>query len=102
MALLIGTDAPALDAGYLRDAAAALRGNDAVIGPALDGGYTLIGLKRAAPGLFEAMPWSTPEVLGETRLRLRRLALRHVELPPLADIDEPADLVHLPAGWAVE
>ena len=102
MALLIGTDAPALDAGYLRDAAAALRGNDAVIGPALDGGYALIGLTRPAPGLFEAMPWSTPEVLGETRLRLRRLALRHVELPPLADIDEPADLVHLPAGWAVE
>ena len=101
LALLIGTDAPALDAAYLQQAAAALRGTtDAVIGPARDGGYTLIGLKRPAPGLFDAMPWSTPAVLAETRARLRRLGLRHLELAPLADIDEPADLVHLPAGWA--
>ena len=104
LALLIGTDAPALDAAYLQQAAAALRerGNDAVIGPALDGGYTLVGLKRPSPGLFDTMSWSTPEVLAQTRLRLQRLGLCHVELAPLADIDEPADLVHLPAGWAIE
>ncbi|MEO6409534.1 MAG: TIGR04282 family arsenosugar biosynthesis glycosyltransferase [Burkholderiaceae bacterium] len=102
MALLIGTDAPALDAVYLEEAAAALHETDAVVGPALDGGYALIGLKRAAPGLFDAMPWSTPDVLDETRRRLRQLSLHHTELAPLADIDEPADLIHLPTGWAIE
>ena len=102
MALLSGTDAPALDAAYLQAAAAALREHAVVIGPALDGGYTLIGLQRPAPELFDRMPWSTPAVLAETRIRLRRLGLRCFELAPLADIDEPADLVHLPAGWAVE
>ncbi len=99
MALLIGTDAPALDAAYLQDAAAALRRHAAVLGPALDGGYTLIGLKRPARELFEAMPWSTVQVLAQTRGRLRTLGLDTFELPPLADIDEPADLIHLPPGW---
>ena len=98
-ALLIGTDAPDLDAGFLRQAAAALQTHDAVFGPALDGGYTLVGLTRAAPALFEAMPWSSAGVMAETRARLRRLGLRHAELRTLADIDTPADLVHLPAGW---
>lgn len=41
------------------------------------------------------MPWSTPQVLALTRERLRAAGLRHAELPPLHDIDEPADLVHL-------
>lgn len=102
-ALLIGTDAPGLDAVYLRAAHAALQGRDAVFGPALDGGYTLVGLRRAAPGLFDAaMPWSTPQVMAETRRRIARLGLRHAELAPLADIDEPADLAHLPAHWRLD
>ncbi len=102
-ALLIGTDAPALDAACLRAGALALRDHDAVFGPALDGGYTLVGLTRPAPALFDAaMPWSTAQVMAETRRRLARLGLRHAELQVLADIDEPADLVHLPAGWSVQ
>ncbi|HEY6512665.1 MAG TPA: TIGR04282 family arsenosugar biosynthesis glycosyltransferase [Burkholderiaceae bacterium] len=98
-ALLIGTDAPALDAAYLRAADAALNDFDAVLGPAADGGYTLIGLRRPAPGLFTGMQWSHGEVLAHTRERLQALGLRHVELPVLNDIDEPADLVHVPASW---
>lgn len=98
-ALLIGTDSPGVDRRYLRLAADALADHDAVFGPALDGGYTLVGLRRATPALFDAMQWSTAEVMAETRRRLRRLGLRHAELPPLADIDEAADLRHLPAGW---
>lgn len=94
-ALLIGTDAPALDAAYLHAARDRLADHDAVLGPAFDGGYTLIGLRRFEPSLFEAMPWSTPQVLAITRERLRAAGLRHAELPPLHDIDEPADLVHL-------
>jgi rSAM/selenodomain-associated transferase 1 len=97
--LLIGTDAPRLDRHYLRQAAAALARHDAVFGPALDGGYTLVGLHRPATELFESIPWSTASVMAETRMRLHRLGLSHAELPPLGDIDEPADLDQLPAGW---
>lgn len=99
-ALLIGTDAPALDAAMLRAAAAALTDHDAVFAPALDGGYALVGLRRADARLFAGIAWSTPQVMAATRLRLREAGLRWAELPAVADIDEPADLVHLPAGWA--
>lgn len=98
-AIVIGTDAPALDAAYLRAAASALATHDAVFGPALDGGYTLVGLRRPAPALFEGIAWSTPEVMAQTRGRLARFGLRHAELATLADIDDPADLRHLPAAW---
>lgn len=102
-AVLIGTDAPDLDAAVLRVAAEALATHDAVFAPALDGGYALIGLRRAAPRgsrLFEAMPWSTAQVMAITRERLRESGLRWHELPALHDIDEPADLVHLAGrGW---
>lgn len=98
-ALLIGTDAPALDAPMLRAADAALHHHEAVFVPALDGGYALVGLRTAAPGLFEGIAWSTPEVMAETRRRAAGLGLTLHELPPVADIDEPADLAHLPPGW---
>jgi uncharacterized protein len=99
-ALLIGTDAPALDAAYLRKAASTLRDSDAVFGPAADGGYTLVGLRRPQPELFIDMRWSHDGVMAQTRARLAALGLRHVELPVLHDIDEPGDLVHLPAAIA--
>jgi uncharacterized protein len=94
-ALLIGTDVPALDADYLRAAARALDDHDAVFGPAADGGYTLVGLKRAERGLFAGMRWSHPAVMAHTRDRLAAIGLRHLELPVLHDIDEPDDLRHL-------
>jgi rSAM/selenodomain-associated transferase 1 len=96
-ALLIGTDAPQLDAGVLRRAASALDANDAVFVPAFDGGYALVGLRQPAPELFTDMPWSTAEVMACTRARLRELGLSHAELDPLHDIDAPDDLVHLQA-----
>lgn len=99
-ALLIGSDAPALDASTLRAAAAVLADHDAVFVPAFDGGYALVGLRRVQPALFADLPWSTPQVMALTRERLDRLGLHHAELPAVADIDVPADLVHLPAGWA--
>ena len=98
-ALLIGTDAPALDAAMLRRAAAALQENDAVFVPALDGGYALVGLRRADARCFAGMRWSHAQVMADTRQRLQAAGLRWAELPPVADVDEPADLVHLPAGW---
>lgn len=98
-AVLIGTDAPGLDARMLRDAAQALDTADAVFVPAFDGGYALVGLRRSAPALFEGMVWSTGEVMAQTRTRLAGAALTHTELAPVHDVDEPADLVHLPRGW---
>jgi rSAM/selenodomain-associated transferase 1 len=99
-ALLIGTDAPALDAVRLREAAQALRdGHDAVFVPALDGGYALVGLRRADPRVFAGMRWSHDRVMHDTRTRLAAAGLRWAELAPVADIDEPPDLVHLPEDW---
>jgi hypothetical protein len=98
-ALLIGTDAPGLDADALRRAAAELATHDAVFVPALDGGYALVGLRRTAPHLFDAMPWSTSAVMAETRERAFGAGMKIAELAPVADIDEPQDLVHVPAGW---
>jgi rSAM/selenodomain-associated transferase 1 len=100
--VLIGTDIPALDAATLDRAADALADTDAVFAPAADGGYGLIGLRGVAPAwLFDAMPWSTPAVMAATRQRLARAGWRHVELPLVHDIDEPADLAHLPPGFAL-
>jgi rSAM/selenodomain-associated transferase 1 len=97
--LLMGSDAPGLVSALLRDAAHALIEHDAVLVPALDGGYALLGLRSPAPWLFDAMPWSTPRVMAETRTRIAAAGLHHVELPAVADIDLPGDLVHLPPGW---
>jgi uncharacterized protein len=99
-ALMIGTDAPALTAERLREADAALAGHDAVFVPAHDGGYALIGLQRSAAWLFEAMPWSTAAVMATTRQRAHAAGWRIAELAPVHDIDEPADLAHLPPGFA--
>ena len=98
-ALLMGTDAPALDATRLHEAALALQQHDAVFVPALDGGYALVGLRRADARVFAGMRWSHAQVMEDTRRRLREAGLRWAELPAVADVDEPADLVHLPAEW---
>jgi rSAM/selenodomain-associated transferase 1 len=98
-ALLIGTDAPALDAAMLTQAQAALHDHDAVFVPALDGGYALVGLRSPQACLFDRMTWSTPSVMADTRQRLRAAGLRWAELPAVADVDEPADLAHLPPEW---
>ena len=85
-ALLIGTDVPGYDVAYLARAAAALARCDAVVGPAEDGGYVLIGLGRDLD-VFGGVPWSTPGVLAATRARLAAAGARHAELPPLWDVD---------------
>jgi rSAM/selenodomain-associated transferase 1 len=98
-ALLIGTDCPALTAATVRDAAQALDvGHGAVLVPAEDGGYVLIGLRRAEPSLFDAIPWSTDRVMAETRARLHRSGLRWRELPASWDVDRPDDVDRLLAS----
>ena len=96
--LLLGTDVPCLDHEDLRAAhRALLDGADAVLGPAEDGGYWLIGLRRHDPALFEAIPWSTSAVLEHTRQRLRSLGWRWHELPARWDLDRPEDLMRTAA-----
>ena len=94
--LVIGTDCPALTPDHLRGAADILRGGaDAVVIPAEDGGYVLIGLRTPEPALFSDMRWSTPDVMAETRRRLRTLGLSWQEPVTLWDVDLPADLERL-------
>lgn len=98
-AILIGTDAPTLDTAMLKEALGALATHDAVFVPALDGGYALVGLRQACAALFEGMVWSTATVMQETRHRATLAHIHWHELPPVNDIDEPADLVHVPPAW---
>lgn len=95
-AMLIGSDCPALTAADLRAAARALRaGADAVLAPAEDGGYALIGLRRNSRRLFRGIDWGGPEVLAQTRRRLVRLGWRWKELRTLWDVDRPEDVLRL-------
>lgn len=94
--LVVGTDCPTLMPMHLRNAAEILRGgSDAVVCPAEDGGYVLIGLRRPQPALFAQMPWSTDAVMTETRRRMRHHALTWQEPVTLWDVDRPEDLPRL-------
>lgn len=97
--LLIGTDAPALDACLLRAAAHALATHDAAMVAAADGGYALLGLKAHQADLFSHMPWSTNEVAALTRERLQAAGRSLAVVATVHDIDTPEDLCHLPPGW---
>ena len=92
-AVIIGSDCPRLDSALIQDAFGALDNNDFVLGPALDGGYYLLGMRNFMPELFEGIPWSTASVAEDT-LRLIRTAGRNCQLlPRLSDIDEYEDWI---------
>jgi rSAM/selenodomain-associated transferase 1 len=93
--LLIGTDCPAMTPADLRAAHTALGSNDAVLIPADDGGYVLLGLNRPDMHLFSDIKWGGDQVLVITRERLSELQWRWLELPPLWDVDRPDDFVRL-------
>ncbi len=91
-AVVVGCDIPGLRRQDLVRAAHRLRnGADAVLGPAQDGGYWLVGLRRPCPALFRRMPWGTGRVARLTRRRLCRAGLAWAELPPRRDLDRPRD-----------
>jgi rSAM/selenodomain-associated transferase 1 len=94
--LLIGADCPDLHRMRLRAAAQALEDHDAVLHPALDGGYALLGLRRFDRSVFEGIDWSTAAVAEQTTRRIEALgwALHVGEI--LRDVDEPEDLLPLP------
>jgi uncharacterized protein len=93
-ALLIGSDIPDLPSRILNEASDSLRTNDAVIGPAFDGGYYLIGFNSDtfAPEVFEDVAWSTSETFKQTMSTFGRLGLRVHELPSWRDVDTYDDL----------
>jgi rSAM/selenodomain-associated transferase 1 len=90
-AVLIGTDVPELSVHIIEAAFHALQDRDMVIGPALDGGYYLLGLTQLHPQLFEHMPWSTGQVYAKTMQCAQSLGLQVHILPKLRDIDIEAD-----------
>jgi rSAM/selenodomain-associated transferase 1 len=92
--LLVGADCPELDRGRLRTAAEALQDHDAMIHPAHDGGYALLGLRRFEPSLFDGIDWSTPVVAAQTLARIEALDWSLHLGETLRDVDEPEDLAH--------
>lgn len=104
--LVIGSDLPELPARSLRDAFARLEaGSEArvVLVPATDGGYVLVGMRRDHAAPFEAVPWSTAEVLAVTRARIEAAGLElQLVGPPVPDVDRPEDLRRLRSTVAAD
>ncbi len=90
--LLVGSDCPLLTRGHLERALRALGDRDLVLGPAADGGYYLIGLRKPSVGVFRRIPWSTGSVLARTLERAETLGLSTTLLGELSDIDTLEDL----------
>jgi hypothetical protein len=86
-AFLVGMDTPQLSPELVRAGLGALATHDAVFGPAADGGYWGIGLRRADPEVFAGIPMSEPHTGAAQRLRLDALGLRTAMLPTLLDVD---------------
>lgn len=86
--VLIGADCPGLSEDDLEDAARRLEsGNDAVFGPAVDGGYYLLGIRALHRGLFEGVSWSSPVTLKQSLAKAAELGLRVSLLPEKEDVD---------------
>jgi len=89
-ALVVGMDTPQVTPAMLRGALAVLERRDAVLGPALDGGYWAIGLAAPEPRAFAGVPMSRADTCARQRARLRELGLSWEEREPLCDVDDPA------------
>lgn len=91
-AVIIGSDCPQLSSHIIEDAFTLLDTKDVCIGPAKDGGYYLLGMKKPLPFLFENKEWSTDSVFGDTVINLNENQLSFGLLPPLSDVDTVDDL----------
>ena len=97
--VLVGTDCPSLTTERIQTAVQQLDQHDAVMIPATDGGYVLLGFKQVNDSLFSDIVWSTASVAAVTKQRIAALDWTLALFDPLHDIDEPTDLKHLPSGW---
>ena len=89
--VLIGADAPSLSSEHIETAIEQLENHDVVIGPAVDGGYVLIGMSQHSDAVFQIVEWGTDQVLDETRLKIKENKLSCFELEPCWDIDRVED-----------
>lgn len=87
---VIGADIPGVTRTRIWDAFRALGSADAVFGPATDGGYWLVGVRRVLSGMFEGVRWSTAHALADSEASLRGLRIAHVDT--LQDVDDLDDL----------
>lgn len=94
--VLIGTDCPDWRTHDLVEAFDLLNDNDAVVAPAMDGGYVLVGCRRNTVELFSDIPWGSDQVFAITKNRLQSLGWRWRELPAHPDIDCEPDLKLVP------
>jgi len=95
MVLAIGGDTPNLPARLLENARAALATADAVLGPSLDGGFYLIGLKDCPIGLLDGIQWSHSSTLAATTAKLDQFGMKTVLIDPWFDVDGHDDLERL-------
>jgi len=87
----LGTDSPSLPIAWVRQAFALLAERDVVLGPALDGGYYLIGMRGSFPRVLDIAEWGGPTVFAQTVRRVRESGLRLGLLPPWYDVDTVDD-----------
>lgn len=91
--ILIGADCPDLDSSYIQSAVSALEsGQEAVIGPAKDGGYVLLGLRVAVADVFQGIDWGTEFVFAQTIDAIEKKQLNYSSLSALRDLDIEEDL----------
>lgn len=91
---IIGSDCMSLTTSLIEEAFSRLDGYDTVIGPSVDGGYYLLGIKQLFPQLFTKKEWSTDKVFSSTFSDIEQLGLTCYLLPSLPDIDTAADWQH--------
>jgi rSAM/selenodomain-associated transferase 2/rSAM/selenodomain-associated transferase 1 len=92
--VVIGTDSPQLQVHHLEEAFFSLQHTDVAIGPAIDGGYYLIGMCEHDRKLFQDIRWGGETVLSETLQKVRQIHKTYTLLPVLSDVDFPEDLVY--------
>ena len=90
-AVLVGTDCPDIDLGYVQQAFLTLKESEIVVGPAEDGGYGLIGLAQFLPQIFQEIEWGTARVMEQTLTRAKHLGVSVGQLPQIWDVDTEVD-----------
>ncbi len=93
--LAIGADSPGIPPAYLQSARQALAAADAVLGPASDGGFYLLGLKDCPVGVLDGILWSHSSTLAKTAARLEQFGMKTVMVEPWFDVDSHEDLERL-------
>ena len=98
--IIIGSDCASLTPEIVAQAFDHLESHDFVIGPAIDGGYYLLGMKQETPTVFKDIEWSTEKVAAQTIERINSLNRTYALLPELSDIDHAEDWEKY--GWPLD